>query len=503
MSGRGAGAPEGQEWLLIGLDQKMARKQGMPLQIPVPKAEFEGLADKGLQSEVLRGWIQSFLNDSPLGKDGNWRRRNSELVTQMEGFVDKKSLWEKAQKLFAENDFENALKTLKRITIMCAEDHAARLNYASALANQRDFDKALKEMKVIRDTFADDPDFHVSHAQMLVMKGDESAATEALVKALELKPDHMPAMDALAKLGVLAKIYENPRDATSLVYVKRESVREYLEEQVWSQAERTADYFLEQLGYHASERRFDVALAAADRALASGDAAAAERAMAGKITALRELDRSDDAIAAGKAFLETTPSAASVWVELSGAYAKAGQTAASDEAIERALAIDPGDAMALALKFWPADRENLMELKETLPKLEAWCSVHGAVAGAWRSLARAKLATGATDEALALFDKAVTLAPGDDDLRSEWWAELAKLERYDAVIADSQKISDMAKRSWQLRWNEAEAYRGLSRVMEARACFMQLNADDSLAIDIRKRAKRAATELAAGPTPTS
>jgi tetratricopeptide (TPR) repeat protein len=159
--------------------------------------------------------------------------------------------------------------------------------------------------------------------------------------------------------------------------------------------------------------------------------------------------------------------------------------------------------MALALKFWPAERENLMELKDSVPKLEAWCSTHPEVAGAWRSLARAKLTTGAVDDALALFDKAVALAPEDDDLRSEWWAELAKLERYDAVIADSTKVSDMAKRSWQLRWNEAEAYRGLSRGMEARACFMQLNADESLAIDIRKRAKRAAAELGAAPAPTA
>ncbi|MBM4360034.1 MAG: tetratricopeptide repeat protein [Deltaproteobacteria bacterium] len=492
---------QGQEWVLIGLDEKMARKQGMPFRIPVPKEEFEGLADKGLQAEVLRGWIQAFLTDSPLGKDGNWRRRNSELVTQLEGFVDKKALWDKAQKLFADNDFEAALKTLKRITIMCAEDHAARLNYASALGNQREYDKALKELKQIRDTFADDPDFHVTYAQMHVMKGDEAAATESLVKALELKPDHMPAMDALAKLGVLAKIYENPRDATSLVYVKSESLREYLEEQVWSQGDRHPEYFLEQMGYHASEQRHEVALAAADRALVGASGAQAERAAAGKVAALRELGRNDDAIAAAKAFLAEHEASASVWIELSGCHARAENTSDADAAVERALTIDPGDSMALALQFWPADRTNLVEVKEAIPNLEDWCEKHPSVAGAWRSLARAKLTTGAEEEALGLFDKAVVLAPNDDDLRSEYWSELAKLERYQAVIDDSRKLADMAKRSWQLRWNEAEAYRGLARVMEARACFMQLNADDSLAIDVRKRAKRAAMELGTGTAP--
>ena len=494
-----AGSQE-QEWVLIGLEQKMARKQGMPFRIPVPKQEFEGLADKGLKPDVLRGWIKTFLVDSPMGKDGNWRRRNSELITQFEGFVDKQPLWEKAQKLFAESDFENALKTLKRITIMCADDHAARYNYANALGNQREYDKALKELKQVRETFADDPDFQVTYAQMSLMKGDEAGATEALVRALELKPDHMPAMDALAKLGWLAKIYENPRDAASLVYVKGESVREYLEEYVWNQGERTADYFVEQMGYHASEKRFDVALAAAERGIEGALGRTRERATSGKIAALRDLGRTDDAIAAAKAFLDENEGSAAVWIELSGCYARAGNSEGAEQAVDRALAVDPGDPMALALKFWPADRENLMEVKEALPKLQAWTEAHPEVAGTWRSLARAKLATGAEEEALALFEKAVGLAPENDDLRSELWAELAKLNRYQEVIDDTKKLADMTTRSWQLRWNEAEAYRGLKRLMEARGCFMQINSDETLAIDIRKRAKRAAGDLAAPPS---
>ena len=46
-----------------------------------------------------------------------------------------------------------------------------------------------------------------------------------------------------------------------------------------------------------------------------------------------------------------------------------------------------------------------------------------------------------------------------------------------------------------LRWNEAEAYSGLGKQMEARACFTALNFDESLHVDIRRRAKRAANGL--------
>src|SRR5690606_25016155 len=164
-------------------------------------------------------------------------------------------------------------------------------------------------------------------------------------------------------------------------------------------------------------------------------------------------------------------------------------------AIEAALGCDPGDQEALCERFWPEDRGDLMKVQEAIPALAKWVEDHGDSAGAIRSLARAKLVVGADDEALALFEKAVGLAPQDDDLRSEWWAELARRTRYAEIIADAEKLGEMGGRDWRLRWNEAEAYNGLKRSMEARGCFMQINADESLHVDIRKRAKRAAMEL--------
>ena len=63
------------------------------------------------------------------------------------------------------------------------------------------------------------------------------------------------------------------------------------------------------------------------------------------------------------------------------------------------------------------------------------------------------------------------------------------------VSEDAGKVDNLPDRDWKLRWNEAEAYRGTKKIMEARAVYMQLNADESLHVDIRKRAKRAAMEL--------
>jgi tetratricopeptide (TPR) repeat protein len=486
-----------QEWMLLPLDEKLARRQGMPLHVPVPKDKFEGLADDGLTGEKILAWTKDFMENAPVAKDGNWRRRNSHIVSGLEGYVDKQPLWDKAQKLFAENDYDKALKTLRRVTVMCPDDHAAMMNYANALANQGDYPKAHKTLKRIKATFEGEADYHVTVAQVHVALGDNDAAIEQLVIALEHQPDNRTAMDALAKLGLLAAIYENPRDATSLTYVRSDAVLDYLKER-WDSEERDADYYVEQLGYHEGDLRYAVVLEAAERAIvAAGDEVLA-RAEIGKINALRELGQSDDALTAAQAYVAKAPTSAAAHVELAGCLSKLGKVDEAAAATDKALEHDPGDQAALVAKFWPDDRDNMMEVQEAVPALEAYAKEHAEVAGAWRSLARAKLVVRNDDEALDYLAKAVAMAPEDEDLRSEWWGELASKTRYDEVIADSEKLGNMQDRDWRLRWNEAEAYRGLSRLMEARGCYMQINMDDKLHVDIRKRAKRAAMEMGTG-----
>jgi tetratricopeptide (TPR) repeat protein len=207
------------------------------------------------------------------------------------------------------------------------------------------------------------------------------------------------------------------------------------------------------------------------------------------------MGRLDDATSAARDFVANSPNSASAHIELSGCLSKAGKQQEARAEIDAALAAEPGDQMAIALAMWPDDRGDLMQVGEALPGLQSYAESHADVAGVWRSLARAKLVVGVDDEALALFEKAVGLSPDDDDLRSEWWGELASRQKYQQVIDDSVKIGDMNGRDWTLRWNEAEAYRGLGKQMEARACYMAINADESLHVDIRKKAKRTVMEM--------
>jgi tetratricopeptide (TPR) repeat protein len=486
------------EWILIGLEDKVAKRQGLPDRIPVPKTEFESLADKGLPADVARKWVKDFLDNSEPGKSGVWRKQNHALVLKLEGFLDKAPLWDKAQKGFAEGDYEKAMTALKRIIAMDADDHSARLNLASALANRREFDAALKHFVAIQKTYADDAEFHVAKGQVHLALKDSEKAIDHFVSALEHKPDHQSALDALVQVGVLAPIYENPRDAGTLTYVRSDSVAEYLAG-VWDAEPRSADYYLEQLAYHERENRHAVALVVADRLLGLDDAAGAakERASVARIGALRGLGRADDALAAAQALVAAADGAAAR-VELAKCLAAAGKADEGRAEVERALTLDPGDQQALNFRFWPADPNDFQKLGAALPELEAFAEAHAQAAGAWRSLARAYLALGREDDSLRLFAKAVELAPSDDDLRAEWWSELGRAARYDEILADVAKVGDLKGRDWKLRWNEAEAYAGLNRTLEARACFSALNFDGSLHVDIRKRAKRAVKRLDEG-----
>ncbi|AUX42040.1 hypothetical protein SOCE26_034650 [Sorangium cellulosum] len=479
------------DWVLIGLDENTARRQGIPARMPVPRGEFEGLAEKGLGIDAARKWIKDFLTNSEPGKSGVWRKQNSALVSQFEAFLDKAPVWERAQKAFAERDYEKAISALKRITVMDPDDHAARLNLASAQANTGDYPAALKSFQAIRKTFQGDADYHVAVGQVHLAMQKKDAALDEMVLALEAKPDCQPALDAMVQLGVLVPLYENPRDAASLVYVRSDAVFTYLTGQ-WDEAPRDSAFYLEQLAYHERELRHDVALAAAERAMAAGaDGERGERAQLARIAALRALGRVDEALVAAEAYAAQAPSSSGAWVELAKCLSQAGRGAEAPAAIERALESDPGDLAALSLRFWPQDPADIQQVNAAIPALAAFVAAHPDSAGARRSLARAELVAGRIDDALAGFASAVALAPEDDDLRAEYWSELGKQQRYKEILADAAKLEDIGKRDWKLRWNEAEAYAALGKNIEARAAFSAINFDESLHVDVRRRAKRA------------
>ncbi len=480
------------EWVLISLDEKLAKRQGVPPRVPVPKSEFEGLANKGMGIDAMRKWSSSFISSAP--KDTAWRTENAALMVSLEAFISKQELWAKAQQAFAANDYKRAMSTLRMITSVDPNDHAARMNLGNACANTGDTAKALEHFTAVRETFSGDADFHMSVGQLYTSLGDLPKAAEEFALALEANPECKPAMDALVKLGVLIPIYEDPKDASSLTYVRSDRVIEGLAE-AWDAPGRTAAYFLEQLAYHEAEGRAGVALAAADRALAASPSEKeAERARMGKVAALLATGKRDEARSLANAEGEKA------WakVELARCLFDEGKADEGRALLDAALKLDPSDQTALLLRFWPKEVKDIAQVHACIPALAAFAEAHAGAAGPLRSLARAKAAAGSDDEACEVFAKAVALAPADDELRAEYWAQLSHTKKFDDVIKDAASISDIGKRDWKLRWNEAEAMRGAGKKTEAQAAFSALNADETLHVEVRRRAKKAVNALAGG-----
>jgi tetratricopeptide (TPR) repeat protein len=482
------------DWVLISLDEKLARKQGVPAKIPVPKGEFESLADKGMSIDQMRTWVQKFTTTSPAMHNANWRTQNAALARSLEVFIAKKDSWAKAQDAFAKSDFKTAIGSLRMLSNIDPNDHCAKLNLATALGGSGDHAGALALLDQIGETWADDAEYHVTRANMLMALQRRDDAIGALADALERNGSHQGALDSLKALGVLAAIYEDPLDAASLTYVRSDKVVEHMES-VFDAAARDVAYYMRQVAYHQMERRPAVALSAATRAAALGDD---PRAASARITALRELGRHEEAKAAARAQLEKGPTA-TAHVDLARCLLASGDNDGANAELDRALALDPGDLMALDLRWWPAARHDLELLQAAIPDLEKNAEAHPTNAGAWRMTARAWLALGSAEKAMGLFEKAVALAPADDDLRAEWWAELVRHQKAAAVLADAEKLGDTKGRDWKLRWNQAEAFAAAGRKMEAQAVFASINHDDTLHVDVRKRAKRAAMSVAGAP----
>jgi tetratricopeptide (TPR) repeat protein len=478
------------EWLLVGLEEKLARRQGIPSKVPVPKGDFESLAETGLDPDRLKKWLTAFLAATP----PQWRTENPDLAKSYDRYLSKVDLWAKAQGAFAKEDFKTAISTLKLIGNLDPDDHAAKMNLGSALASTGDHAGAVKLLESIRPTFEGEADFHSTLGQLHAALGQRDDAVNELVLALEAKPDHQGSMDMLRQMGVLVSVYEDPKDAQSLTYVRADSLVDYMQT-VWDQEPRDTAYYLEQAAYHASENRHAVALAASERAVLASNVPH-ERAEGAKIQALRAMGRGDDALASAKKFVEHDPKSSLARTELAISLREKGDAAGAKAAIDTALELDPNNLMALDLAFWPVgkDREDLARIQEAIPHLQAFADKHPGAAGALRSLARAKLQV-SIDEAFELFKRAIALAPEDDDLRGEYWTELGRQTKYAEIIADAATVKEMPKRDWKLRWNEAEALARTGKKLEARTAFSQIQMDPTLHADVRKRAKRAAAAI--------
>lgn len=477
------------EWVVLNLDAKQAKQHGMPEKMPMPKDQFEAVGIKGLTHETAHKWITEFMTAA----GPTLRQKEPQTARRYEAYLSKMKFWHDAQKAFAKRDFSKAASLLQLVSNVDKEDYAAKQNLATVHAALGNHAAAVKVFEEIAEVWSGSADYHVAFANTLIAAGNKDEAIEQFVQALEAEPDCRMAMEGLVTLGLLIKIYEDPLDPKSLTFVRRDSVLAYLTGE-WDKSAPGPDFLLRVGAYHESEGRYEIALAAAEklRALSPND----EAAVLLQASCLRRLGKTDEAAQLLQTHLAFAPNSASVLAQLAQLAFEAKDSAKGHDWVSRALAIAPGHLTALQLQFFESvDPPSLEQAAAKLEAVDAYATAHPDSAGAQRVLGRVLLQINNEERAVTALAKAAELAPGEDDVLAEYLNALLRYGRFQAVIDVVGALSDLATRDWRLRWSEADAYLGLGKKMEARAAFTAINADDSLHVTVRARAKRAVENM--------
>jgi tetratricopeptide (TPR) repeat protein len=476
------------EWIVLSLDETLAKRHGMPQRMPMPKAEFEELGLQGLTHDTAQRHVRQFL-----AKNGpTLRKTEPDTFKRYEAYLAKMPFWDSASKAFQRGDFERTIKDLELVASVDKLDFAARKNLATAYAAAGRSEESRKLFQEIAAVWAGSAEFHVAYGNVLLVAGEREEALEQFVAALEADPSCQPAMEGLVSLGFLVKMYEDPLSAASLVFVRKDSIVEHLEA-TWAGAELPVEHFLRVAGYHEDEGRYEVMLGAVERALAL-EPNRVESALA-KSRALRLLGQLEAAKQFVAEKLAANPSPA-LLAELAQCERDLGNLDAARATVQRALDADPGHLRALELLFLPDGSDRLERAEVALAAVQDYAAAHPQAVGAWRLLGRLCARIENAEGADAAFQRALECTPGDDDLRAEYWNALMRRGEFQRVLDQATTIDDMAKKDWRLRWSEADAYHGLGRAMEARAAFTAINADTSLHVVVRARAKRAVERMA-------
>lgn len=479
------------EWVVLNLDAKQAKQHGMPDKMPMPKDEFEAVGIKGLTHETAHKWITQFL----AAAGPSLRQKEPATAKRYEAYLSKMKFWTDAQKAFSKRDFAKAASLLQLVANVDKEDYAAKQNLATVHAALGNHEAAIKVFTEIAEVWSGSAEYHVAFANTLLAAGNRDEAIEQFVQALEAEPECRPAMDGLATLGLLVKIYEDPLDPKSLTFVRRDGLLGYLTED-WDKNPKSPEFLLRVGAYHESENRNDVALAAAERVLAAEPGN--EPAVLLQTSSLRRLGK----VAAAKALLQAHvaahPQAASALAQLADLAFENKDTEEAKQFVGQALAIDPGHLTALQLEFFQSlAQPTLEDAGAKVEAVEAYTKAHPESAGALRMFGRLLLQVNNEERAVAALQSAVALAPSDDDVLAEYLNALLRYGRFQAVTDVVARVENLPQRDWRLRWSEADAYLGLGKKMEARAAFTAINADETLHVSVRARAKRAVQNMGA------
>ena len=245
------------EWILIGLDEKMARRQGMPARLPGAQGEFEGLADKGLAVDTARAVDQ--------GLPHQLRARQERRLAQEERAGGRQPRGLPRQGAALGQGPEGVRRERLREGDLGAQAHHRHGRRRSRRAAQPRLGARQPRRPRRRRSRASRPSARRSRATPTTTSRSATCTSRCRTRTRRStrwcsrsrpSPTASRRWTRWRSSACSSRIYENPRDAASLTYVRADSVVEYLDGQ-WDAEQRERRFFLEQLAYHERERRHE------------------------------------------------------------------------------------------------------------------------------------------------------------------------------------------------------------------------------------------------------
>ncbi len=457
------------EWIQIGLDDGEARRLGMPASLPVPKAAYDEFAENPPTFEEFVAWTREFLAEMP----------DHPLAASVRVFGEKGPLWIAARAHLLEGEWADALELLLQILTLDPDDAAAHFNLGAVYRNLGDPGRSLAEYARCEAFFADSGLYYTNRARTHEALQQVEAAVADYRAALELLPGDEFVLEQLARLGELVELSVNPENPEETIFVTRENYVQAVEG-FWASAPQTPAFFLEQAALLLDEGRAELAMQAADRALALGTDAA--EAWLYKGLALWRLRRHDDAIAALEEFVAREPESAAGLLNLAKVVWEQRGHAAAIPLLGRVVEWDPNNVPALQMlaattggEDVPGAFERIEAVRDAYP--EAWAP--------YRVLGDLHWQEEEPDAAIHAY--AAALARGaDDDTIAGYLAILGELERPDEMARVADSVPALERRALALRWNAMQGYLDASRTADAARLLRSIIDDPDLSAENRQ-----------------
>ncbi|OIP09118.1 MAG: hypothetical protein AUK49_08660 [Betaproteobacteria bacterium CG2_30_68_42] len=258
---------------------------------------------------------------------------------------------------FAAGEATQALQDLEAASAEDASSVDADVLLVLQHLRAKRFDKAIEAAAVIEKKAPDSPATHNLKGRVLAAAGKPARAS--FERALQLKPDFVPALVNLGRIDLIERKPEAARkrfedaiakwpknvalqiahvDALNAMGAPREEIRKVLERTV-AAAPADAGARRVLIAFHVRGKEFDLALKAAQ------EAAAAIPGNAGLLRVLGELQlatgAADQAVATFTRAVEISPNSIELLLRLSDARTATGATEAALQSLRKALALKP------------------------------------------------------------------------------------------------------------------------------------------------------------------